>query len=72
MKEREQKIICEKVLYQNGSYKQIERWYKGWSEVKDPTKPSRQRVTNGWQGKEEMEVVDVILPVKTVIVKKKE
>jgi len=62
MPEEEPKILSEEIIYQQGSFRRVRRYLKGWH-------PERGRLHSGWQGKETIEEKDVISPIKTFEVK---
>ena len=58
-------LLSEVVLKDNGAFKKIRRYYKGWH----PEIPNAVLISNGYQGKETKVEIDIIKPSKTVEVK---
>lgn len=53
-------ILDEQILAQNGSFKRVKRYLRGWH----PDLPNA-RLHMGWQGRETIVEKDVITPIKT-------
>jgi len=63
-KERKSEIelLCEQVIEENGSFKRVKRWWRGWH-------PELGKLCFGWQGKETIQEIAVIKPIMIIEVK---
>ena len=57
-----EQILDEKVVYQNGHFQRVRRWWRG-------PHPEKGTITRGWTGWETVEERERILPVQTFLVK---
>jgi hypothetical protein len=55
-------LLDEKIIYQNGRFQRIRRWWKG-------SHPDRGTIIHGWTGWETVEERERILPVRIFEVK---
>jgi hypothetical protein len=60
---RKTDLLDEKVLFQEGRYKRIKRWWRG-------IHPHRGVIIQGYTGWETVEEKDLIVPARTFIVRK--
>jgi len=59
----EKELLCEQVITQNGGFRRVRRWWKGWHPG-----PGR-KLCFGWQGEETLEETTVIKPTQVIEVK---
>jgi len=59
----ERELLCEQVIKENGNFKIVRRWWRGWY-------PELGRLGFGLQGKETIQEITVIKASKTIEVKR--